>query len=331
MFGASDFPLPMDYHPMPDPPAEEPAKRQRTVKETTKVTPAMLEGMDTEELLEHVARNHEMYLGQTLKALMQKLGISGIGGNAEDKMGKINVVLTKLLIQYEAGQRMATAVPFDVSSFIEAELPAWIVAHSKAFEGISSERISDPTALLLAELNSLRIEFFARFEPVAVYYGKQTLPLTCDPTLVTDLRTYVLKRIVKGDKRPIITEKPKPKPAAPKAAAPAPSQRSNAYLLNTVINYSKDHLSNGLRLLTILMVARTPEVQAEITLFTNGWASGIGNAVRASPVPSPVLGSRASLLLLRRARGSTRASLARARRSTRSTSRARATRTPSRR
>lgn len=89
------------------------------------------------------------------------------------------------------------------------------------------------------------------------------------PQVLKAVRSYMLSQIIKG--------KSPREPRAPKAAV-----TSNAYLLSHPIHYTAHRASNAMRMLHVLLNGRTEAVRKEIAVFTNGYESGINNAVCAA-------------------------------------------------
>jgi hypothetical protein len=281
MLGANDLDLGLglDYIPVPASEVtmtpEPPAKKARKDLITSK----HLSGMIVEDLLHYVARRSADFQGEALVELMKMCGITGVGGSAAKKLVKINEVLSRCNISYEGSVINVTVMEELMADKLVSELAPWVVEHAKAFESTVKD-ISEPAELLQLNLEKLRKEFHACFgEDLVKYYTitSITFVATSNPMLVAALRTYTLKQMCKGERRPaVVVQKEQLKKSEPKPKG------TNHYLLSTVITWSTERKSNALRLLGILNKARTQEIRAEISLFTNGWSAGIGNAVRAA-------------------------------------------------
>jgi hypothetical protein len=243
----------------------------------TEVKEEQLNGLSLERRLRLFAT--KPFQGKAMTKLMREGGITGYGDKKEDQKKRINAVVERLEWQPNDESGLPTVVAMDseeLSSF-ESNLGEWMATAKTILEPIALSAIKD-VAKLAPQAEKLRAEFWVRFGKTVVKHYTTVVALP-SPEMLSALREYVIVQIVKGKTAPPVSA---PEPEAPLPNADKPATRSNAYLLNTKINYDKQHMANGMRILEILIQAKKPEVAEEIALFTRGWSPTISNAVRTA-------------------------------------------------
>ena len=273
LFGADEFPR--DYLVMPElEPAPEVQKEPEQPAAQLAIKPEHILGMTAELALKLYATSGARFQGKTLTALMRTHHIPGNNRPEKEKRALLDGILERYNIQpnlTKDGAVVVTAIAEEEMSTLKEQWRAF-VEKNPDFVALEPDVLKANGALDPAyEARRLELWVHEGVSIVRLLSAEDIVSQNFEkPLVLVALREYLFAQMITGRKPPAF---------APPSTARS-STITNSYLLSTVITYSRHHISNAIRILVILKEARTPAIREEIAVFTQGFASGIANAVR---------------------------------------------------